>query len=42
MKIERILENRRRQEENLRNLVENSESEDGSDPISAAEVARQG
>ncbi|CAL2029842.1 unnamed protein product [Caenorhabditis brenneri] len=44
-KIERILEKRRRQEENtMRNLVENADNseDDGSDPVTAAEVGRQG
>uniref|UniRef100_A0A1I7THP2 Uncharacterized protein n=1 Tax=Caenorhabditis tropicalis TaxID=1561998 RepID=A0A1I7THP2_9PELO len=41
MKIEKILEDRRIQEENLRHLVGNSE-DDGSDPVSAAEIGRQG
>ncbi|EGT39045.1 hypothetical protein CAEBREN_22797 [Caenorhabditis brenneri] len=44
-KIERILEKRRRQEENtMRNLVENADNseDDGNDPITAAEVGRQG
>ncbi|UMM10915.1 hypothetical protein L5515_000461 [Caenorhabditis briggsae] len=43
-KIERVLENRRRQEEaSLRLLIENSgDSADESDPITAAETGRQG
>nr|pir hypothetical protein M01A10.5 - Caenorhabditis elegans [Caenorhabditis elegans] len=40
-KIEQILENRRRQEEKLRSALEDSDAS-LSDPVSAAEVARQG